>query len=237
MYNYKFENGHCIVDIDGYKWMIDSAYTSVSYKRNVNCLVIDDKKYSLPFNPTSKTIVDKVVGISVDGIIGCDILSKTSFSLDNEGNFCFDMSMASKENYVDIAIYSIHPSVNDNVIIGKITIDCEEVDVLFDTGAHINYIDPDLVVPSILVDKKYDLEDFDFSGRKIISIRHIEICEIGDFAYKVHFGIPKVGSYPISVMNGTHSLAILGLYDFGFNQPIFNKCFGIDYKNKKLFIR
>ena len=82
MYNYKFENGHCIVEIEGYKWMIDSGAPSMSFNRNISCIEIDGSKFSLLFVNNYEVIVNQVVGIAVDGIIGCDILSKTSFSLD-----------------------------------------------------------------------------------------------------------------------------------------------------------
>jgi len=237
MYNYKFENGHCIVEIEGYKWMIDSGAPSMSFNRNISSIEIDGRKFSLLFVTNYEAIVNQVVGIVVDGIIGCDILSKTSFSLDVKGNFCFGMDLVSTENHIGVKIGSIIPNVKNNVIIGKITIDCDDAEVLFDTGAHINYIKPELVDPSYIKGRNYDLEDFDLEGRKIMSISFVEICRIGDICYKVHCGIPEVNSYPIKVMNKTETAAIIGLYDFGFKGPIFHECFGIDYKNKKLFIR
>ena len=237
MYNYKFENGHCIVEIEGYKWMIDSGAPSMSFNRNVSCIEIDGHKYPLVFDTKYKAIIDMVVGISVDGIIGCDILSKTSFSLDVEGNFCFGMDLVSTENHIGVKIESIYPNVKNNVIIGKITIDCKEAYALFDTGAHINYIDPKFVTSPYVADRDYDMEDYDLDGRRILSKSFVEVCQTRDICHKVTFGIPEISSSPVKLMNKTETSAVIGLYNCKFNQPIFHESFGIDYKNKKLFIK
>ena len=237
MYNYKFENGHCIVEIEGYKWMIDSGAPSMSFNRNASCIEIVGNKYPLIVDTRYKAIIDMVVGISVDGIIGCDILSKTSFSLDVDGNFCFGMDLVSTENHIGVKIGSIIPDVKNNVIIGKITIDCKEADVLFDTGAYINYIKPELVESPYVASRDYDMKDFDLDGRRILSKSFVEVCQTRDICHKVTFGIPEISSSPVKLMKKTETSAVIGLYNCKFNQPIFHECFGIDYKNKKLFIK
>lgn len=237
MYNYKFENGHCIVEINGNKWMIDTGAPSISFKNNINNVNINGNNHKLIVDFRYKAVVDKVVGVSVDGIIGSDILSKTSFSLDIDGNFCFGLDNISTDNYVNIEIKSINPIVKNNALIGKINIDDTMIETLFDTGAHINYISPKLVKSSQFQNQDYDLRDYDFNNNEIISKKYLEIGILGEETYKIWFGIPRdYNSSPVATMNNFKCDAIIGLYNFNFNSPIFHKCFGIDYNNKKIYI-
>jgi len=237
MYYYKFENGHCIVEIGGYKWMIDTGAPSFSFHNNITNVVIDGVTYKINLRPDYKATVEKTVGIPLAGIIGCDILSKTSFSMNAEGDFCFGLDYISTDNYIDVEIKTGVLEAKNNTILGNVNLNESIVKVLFDTGAYINYINSGLVNPSQYQNQDYELIDYDFVGNVIFSKKHLTIGKLGKKAYKILFGIPKDSySSPMRNMNALGCGAVIGLYNFEFNSPIFFECFGIDYKNKKLYI-
>jgi len=231
LYNYRFENGHCVVEIEGEDWLLDTGSPSTfCFDRSISRILIDGIYYTLNSNPGyNQNVVEEVVGIRLKGIIGSDLLFKTSFTLNSNGTMEFNVNNVECENSINI---SINPSMK-NVIVGEALIYNKTINVLFETGAHISYLMPGL----LNINPIGTVTDKDAEGRIINSELFLTISSIGANEMKLSLAVPNdITSYPIRAMKQFHFNAIIGLYDHEFDRPIFNKCYAIDYNNKKLYI-
>ena len=70
LYNYRFENGHCVIKIDGYDWLLDTGSPNTfCIEGGLNNIVIDGTSYRLSVNPGyNLEAVEKAVGIKLNGI-------------------------------------------------------------------------------------------------------------------------------------------------------------------------
>ena len=230
MYNYKFENGHCIVEIDGKSWFLDTGCPqSFSFDNNIAKIIIDGREFELKSNPGYiRDVLEQTIGKKIDGIIGIDIINKTSFSI-YKNNF---IEFKANVN-VDIAANSIDFKIINNIIIFKAIIENKEVQTLFDSGAAINYI-----LPNFNNAQEDIIIDIDRFGKKIESRHCMTITYLGKEPYKLNFGIPMDSNCsPMQVMKYFECAAIIGLYDFHYKKPIFNEWLVMDCKNKKVYIK
>ena len=232
MYNYKFEKGHCIIDIDGNKWFLDngSPYT-FSFDDDETHIIIDNNTIRLKSNPGfRREAVESAIGKKIKGIIGTDILSKSSFSIynNNQMEFKANVNKETIENSIDFEMIN-------NAIIFKAKIENQLVNVLFDSGAAINYLLPN-VFRSGIGDEV--IKDIDSSGQVIESNHCMAITYLGNKQCKLNFGVP-MDNYckPMQVMSYYSCSAIIGLYDFYYKNPIFSEYFLMDYENKKIYIK
>ena len=123
-------------------------------------ITIDGKAYKLGNNPGYiRDAVEKAIGIRIKGIIGGDVLDKTSFSIYKNNQMEFNANPSISNNPINVKIYC-------NAIIGNVTIEGEEINTLFDSGAAINYLKPNACNYCI---KGEALKDVDMSGRLIVS--------------------------------------------------------------------
>lgn len=93
MYRYELSNNHYIIDINNKKYLLDTG-SPFSFYINDECksLEIDGVKYHLHNTPSNLDINEttKLVGVSVDGFIGLDIVYQTSLTIYKNGlvDFC-----------------------------------------------------------------------------------------------------------------------------------------------------
>ena len=232
LYNYIFENGHCVIDIDGEKWLLDTGSPATfCFDGSKSKITIDGINYQLTHNPGFNVDnVMRVVGIELKGMIGFDLLSQTSFALYKNNTMEFKVDEKALEKLS--SINSIPLSINKNVILGEATIEDKKVRVLYDTGAHISYLKPGILNRSVI----NNVTDYDYSGNVIKSDVVMTITRIGAATLKLSFAVPIDNtSYPVYVMRQVKCDAIIGLYDHEFENSIFYNYYAIDYKNKILY--
>lgn len=84
MYSYELVNNHYVVEIDGQKFLIDTGSPfSFWISHSIKEITIYENKYSLQSRPIYFEVdeINNLVGVMVDGLIGMDIISKTSLTI------------------------------------------------------------------------------------------------------------------------------------------------------------
>ena len=84
MYSYELVNNHYVVEIDGQKFLIDTGSPfSFWISHSIKEITIYGNKYSLQSRPIYFEVdeINNLVGVMVDGLIGMDIISKTSLTI------------------------------------------------------------------------------------------------------------------------------------------------------------
>ena len=92
MYKYELLNNHYVVNIDGKKFLIDTGSYSFRITSPMSYVTIDGVKYRLAPNmldPEAQEKTFKLVGATIDGFIGMDIISRTSLTIYKDGNIDF----------------------------------------------------------------------------------------------------------------------------------------------------
>lgn len=92
MYNYTLSNNHYIINIEGNNYLLDTGSpVSFSLKPGLNSVVINQRRYSLPYNVMNLDIeaTRELVGMDVDGFIGMDIIRQTSLTIYKDGRIEF----------------------------------------------------------------------------------------------------------------------------------------------------
>lgn len=92
MYNYTLSNNHCIINIEGSNYLLDTGSpVSFSLKPGLNSVIINQRRYSLPYNVMNLNIEDtrELVGMDVDGFIGMDIVRQASLTIYKDGRIEF----------------------------------------------------------------------------------------------------------------------------------------------------
>lgn len=132
MYNYQLIRNHYVVDIGGSLYFIDTGCPS-SYTRS-GSLTIDGRPFRTGIIPeTELAPIRETVGAEVSGLIGCDILTKTSLTIHKDGflNFAAEDNEGETIDFAYPASYPVGlPCDLDN---GK------EAVAIIDTGAMIYY--------------------------------------------------------------------------------------------------
>ena len=225
---YEIINGHCIVDLEGKKWLVDTGSpTTFRFDGQGGCIELDGKVFSLERNRGYvKSAVDGLCGVNVFGMIGSDVLRSTSFTL------CGDKKMQLLANKSD---YSIDISFDSNVILGYTEIEGRRVKTLFDTGAQINYLMPGVF--DFDLNNTPIVRDLDFAGDMIKSNLVIAKVSLGGKKKDVSFGIPQHNCTAIQAMRRYGCQAIIGLYNYHLNETLFDGMFSVDYQNRKIYIR
>ena len=92
MYNYTLSNNHYIINIEGNNYLLDTGSpVSFSLKPGLNSVIINQRRYSLPYNVMNLDIeaTRELVGMDVDGFIGMDIIRQTSLTIYKDGRIEF----------------------------------------------------------------------------------------------------------------------------------------------------
>lgn len=92
MYNYTLSNNHYIINIEGNNYLLDTGSpVSFSLKPGLNSVIINQRRYSLPYNVMNLDIeaTRELVGMDVDGFIGMDIICQTSLTIYKDGRIEF----------------------------------------------------------------------------------------------------------------------------------------------------
>lgn len=229
MYNYEFKNGHCVLSIEGRNWLLDiGSPSSFAFDRSIKEINIDGKDYELNGNPGyTQSVVEKVIRCQIFGMIGNDILKKTSFTIFANGKFEFKVS---KSNEAPIII-----STDDYVVLYNIQVGGKMMNALFDTGAYINYL---MHGSSKYNDLYRTFTDYDRFGNLITSTGVSTVIKASEVSSEVSFGIPvNSNCLPMQVMQRFNWDAIIGLYNYHFDKPLFSEYLAVDYNNKKMYIK
>ena len=131
MYTYELSNNHYIVNIEGYKFLLDTGSpVSFSLRPGLNSVVINGKTYPLrkdPFHMDMKSTL-KLVGTRMDGFIGMDIICQTSLTIYKDGRIDFK---ANNEKGIELELASAN----------RVKCFCNDVvgAYLIDTGARYGY--------------------------------------------------------------------------------------------------
>jgi len=229
MYDYEFKNGHCILCIEGRNWLLDTGSPNTfAFDRSIREINIDGKDYVLNGNPGyTQSVVEQVTGCQIFGMIGNDILKKTSFTIFANGKFEFNVA---ESNEAPISISTINYVIIDNILLeGKM------IKALFDTGAYINYLMPNKCSYN---DLHRTFTDHDRFGKLIASNGVSTMIKAGELLCEVSFGIP-VSNASLSMQAMMHCRvdAIIGLYNYHFDKPLFSEYLVVDYKNNKMYIK
>ena len=132
LYHYELLNNHYVVDINGKKYLIDTgSHRSFPLNSNARKVAINGKEYPLQTTPPmniEKTT--KLIGITPDGLIGTDILAKTSLTIYKNGTLEFK---ANKIDGRELDIQSVYPLIVEGSSCGY------NGSFIVDTGAKYGY--------------------------------------------------------------------------------------------------
>lgn len=91
--SYILLNNHYIVKIDNYYYLLDTG-SDKSYTYNPNNKYVEINGHNYPLHEiyvgSEMEEMTNLIGIRVDGLIGMDIISKTSLSIYKNGIICFE---------------------------------------------------------------------------------------------------------------------------------------------------
>ena len=134
MYKYELLNNHYVVNIDGKKFLIDTGSNSFWVTSPMNYVSIDGVKYPLfpnRLDPEAQEKTFRLVGTTIDGFIGLDIISKTSLTIYADGNIDFKATNVAGATRVPFVTGpGLFINVSSNGVNGKMFID---------TGAKYGY--------------------------------------------------------------------------------------------------
>ena len=95
MYKFELINNHYIINIEGYRYLLDTGSPD-SFRINPDCdeVIIDGVAWSLNRLPHNLDVdkVKKLVGTDVDGFIGLDIVKRTSLTIYKNGLIDFNVN-------------------------------------------------------------------------------------------------------------------------------------------------
>lgn len=134
MYEYELINNHYIITIEGKKYLLDTGSpVSFGIKEENNHLTIDGNDYCLRNKPANLSVgeTEVLVGTSIDGFIGMDIISKTGLTIYKNGQVKFGVDEV--EGGVVVPMNTTWPlmvNIGSNMMNGKLVID---------TGAKYGY--------------------------------------------------------------------------------------------------
>ena len=132
MYRYQLINNHYVVSIDGSLYFIDTGCpNSFSTKGGIE---IDGKHYiASSLSNDQLAFTRQLVGAKVDGLIGMDILSRTSLTIYKDGRLEFG-SINAEGRVIELAYPRLWPlGIKCTLSNGK------EAVAIIDTGAMIYY--------------------------------------------------------------------------------------------------
>ena len=134
MYEYELINNHYIIEIEGKKYLLDTGSpVSFGITEGNNQLIIDGNTYCLRNKPANLSVseTEALVGTSVDGFIGMDIVSQTGLTIYKNGLVKFGVDEV--KGGVEVPMTTKWPlmvSIGCNLMNGKLIID---------TGAKYGY--------------------------------------------------------------------------------------------------
>lgn len=127
MYKYELLNNHYVVNIDGKKFLIDTGSNSFWITSPMNYVSIDGVKYPLfpnRLDPEAQEKTFRLVGTTIDGFIGADIIGKTSLTIYKDGNIDFKATNVKGATRVPFAYGpGLLINVSSNGVSGKMFID------------------------------------------------------------------------------------------------------------------
>lgn len=225
-------NNHILVNIDNNIYVIDTG-SPFSIFYDVDSILIDDKEYKGKNQSINRTDVEKLVGTTVNGVIGLDILSETGITVNfkeniitfdvEEGHLCYFLK---KDEHTDW--YYTKDCVINNTILDK---------TIIDSGACISYVNKKHLEPSQKINETYN----DYSpivGNISGNYYEVSIDKVTLGSGNYHHTI-KVGEMPNSVEEFTKGAdAIVGLYDIvdGEDHHAPNRTVSISFKKNALYI-
>ena len=217
-------NNHILFELEGDNYLIDTGSPmSFSFfdKRSIS---LNQKTYEFSkIKGCSKSEVDQLARMNVSGIIGMDIISKTSLTVDYENNKiefnqtnieCDDNQYASFEFSLFMGGYITTQDLCCNGIKFR--------NCVIDSGAHISYIKENLLRSEDELNEQYS----DYSPK---------IGEISGYFYS---SIISSSNYDLSVKVGKMPFVLASLFDgiIGFN-ALSNKLISIDFKNNRIIFK
>ena len=91
-YNYELKNNHYVVSIDGHKYLIDTGMPYSFWINPPMSVEIDETDYQLAPNQFDRTVIEetnKLVGETLDGFIGYDIIRRNGLTIYKDGTLEF----------------------------------------------------------------------------------------------------------------------------------------------------
>ena len=133
MYTYELINNHYIINIGGYRFLLDTgSKDSFWMHQGPSELLINNKNYLLSERPEHFDIkeTEELIGTSVDGFIGMDIIHQTSLTIYKNGLMAFE-ALNEKGKFVQIDDYGL---LAYKAQVGSTVGEC-----IIDTGAKYGY--------------------------------------------------------------------------------------------------
>ena len=242
-YDCKFINCYCIVEIDEGHWLLDTSRPkSISIDRNELVIEIKDSSKRFRVDSTNENELYKLYEINnfeFNGIIGADILSQTSFTIFRDYRDQHIAKIIFNSDNIDERASKVDVKMRKHnakyVISGELVIDEKKVKVFFNTGFNKSFINLELVKSiystreSTYIDKEGNSIPYKFYIR---SVKYGEHYEKG-----AYWATDDPNSDPYKIMSETKCDAIIGLFNYDFDAPIFEEYISFDYKNKKIYIK
>ena len=91
-YNYELKNNHYVVNINGHKYLIDTGMPYSFWINQPMSVEIDETDYQLAPNQFDRTVIEetnKLVGETLDGFIGYDIIRRNGLTIYKDGTLEF----------------------------------------------------------------------------------------------------------------------------------------------------
>lgn len=132
-----------LIDIDNYVYLLDTGSPiSFTLVDSLDKVTINDKNYPLLYNPlliekTKKTIAC-LTDEHVDAVIGTDIISETSLTIDYLNQEIY--FLVENIDYEDIGIYNIPLIFKLGYIYTKLYQDGKPMELILDSGAETSYV-------------------------------------------------------------------------------------------------
>ena len=134
MHEYQLINNHYVLSLGGHLYFIDTGSPKSISKQGF--VEVDGKRYSANLISESELIIwRKLIGAEIDGLIGNDVLSKTSLTIYKDGHLEFAGHDASSESRICQINYQEHSPVTLPCLLK----DGREAVAIIDTGAMLYY--------------------------------------------------------------------------------------------------
>lgn len=198
----KKEQGHLIVSIGNNIAIVD---TGSPYSISIEPFSFLGEHHSPPqsFMGVTTQHISELSGINIDILIGCDILSRHTLRIRWRDN-AIDIG----DNIADGSI-SLKFTPLLGIPVFPITLECRSTNVIFDTGAHLSYINPELVYGQIPSGQREDFHPF--AGKYTVPTYFVSTV-LDDSPINIEYGIlpNNLQGMMDMVMNRTDSSAVIG---------------------------
>ena len=229
-YNFNISNNHILININNGNYVIDTGSPS-SFFYDVDTIMINDKEYRGNRQLVDRQHIEKLVGTTVNGLIGLDIISISGITFDFLNNIItFDV----KEGHVcyflknDKGYYYTKDCVINNKILET---------TIIDSGACISYVNKKYLDSSQETDEKYS--DYNPSVGDISGNYYevsIDKVTLGSGSYHHTIKVGRMNDDIEKIALGAD--AVIGLLDIVKNEDRLapNKTVSIDTMRNVLYI-